>query len=137
MTNTPEANSSGARTLSPSQRVEQQLERQLARALAPLDRRALGVAIGVTSALAIALITIASVVADPDRQFPLHLLANYFRGYTVSWMGAGVGAVWAFLVGFCGGWFLAFTRNLILALWIMKVRIAADVESSRELLDHI
>lgn len=105
--------------------------------LAPFDRRALGLAVGTTSALAVALLTIASLLVDSQGRFPLNLLANYFRGYSVSWAGVSVGAVWAFGVGFCGGWFLAFIRNLIIALWIMKVRIAADVESSREVLDQI
>jgi hypothetical protein len=115
----------------------QKLERQLARALAPLDWRALAIAIGTTSAVAVALLTVASLLIDPERRFPLYLLAQYLRGYTVSWPGVGVGAVWAFGLGFLGGALLASIRNLVLTVWLMKVRITADVDSSREMLDHI
>jgi hypothetical protein len=137
MKSTPDPTRPARRPLSPSERAEQKLERALARALAPFDRRALGIAVGTTCALGIAGLTVASMLVDTEGRFPLNLLANYFRGYRVSWLGAGVGALWAFVAGFCGGWFLAFARNLIVTLWIMKVRIAADVKSSREVLDHI
>lgn len=137
MPHIPEPNQPSRPPLTPSQRAEQRLERRLSLELAPFDRRALGLAVGATSALAVVLLTIASLVVDAEGRFPLNLLSNYFSGYRVSWPGAGVGAAWGFVAGFCGGWFLAFVRNLIVTLWIMKVRIAADVKSSREVLDQI
>jgi hypothetical protein len=117
--------------------IEQKLEAQLARQFAPLDRRALGMAFGVTFALVLALVTAISLFADPGHRFPLGLLSQYFLGYSVSWTGVLVGAAWSFAMGFAGGWLLAFCRNLVLALWLMKVRIRADVNSSRNFLDHI
>ena len=137
MTHTPNPHKPSRPTLTRSQWAEPVLERRLSLELAPIDRRALGLAVGATGALALVLLTIASLVMDAEGRFPLKLLANYFLGYRVSLPGAAVGAAWGFVTGFCGGWFLAFVRNLVVALWIMKVRIAADVESSREVLDQI
>ena len=137
MTHTPNPRKPPTQMLTGLQRAESTLEQRLSSELAPFDRRSLGLAVGATSALAIVLLTIASLVMDAEGRFPLHLLAHYFRGYRVSLPGAGVGAAWGFAAGFCAGWFLAFVRNLIVTLWIMKVRITADVDSSREVLDQI
>ena len=93
MTHTPEPDQPSRQTLRTSQRAERKLERRLSVELAPLDRRALGLAAGITSSLAVLLLTIVSLLVDSEGRFPLNLLANYFRGYSVSWSGAGVGAV--------------------------------------------
>ena len=110
---------------------------QLALAFAPLDKRALGLAIGTAAALLIALATALSLVLDPTQLLPIGLLAQYFRGYTVSVVGIFVGGAWGFVTGFFWGWFTAFVRNLILALWLMTVRVRADFETQRDFLDHI
>lgn len=114
-----------------------EFEAQIARAFAPLDKRALGIAFGVAAALAVAVITVLSLLADPAQQFPLALLGQFFFGYTVSWAGVVVGALWAFATGFVWGWFLAFARNLMLSLWLLTVRVRADMASSRDVLDHL
>ena len=43
----------------------------------------------------------------------LALLANYFPGYTVTWIGALIGLVYGALVGAVAGWLLAWVYNAI------------------------
>jgi hypothetical protein len=113
------------------------VDQQLALAFAPLDKRALGVALGATIALLTFVATALSIVLDPEQRFPLYLLQQYFYGYQITWPGAVVGAFWGFAVGFAWGWFAAFARNLVLAVWLMTIRIRADFSTSRDFLDHL
>jgi hypothetical protein len=113
------------------------VEAQIVRAFAPLDKRALGVAMGVAGALVVAAVTMMSMLMDPAQRFPLALLAQYFAGYSVSVPGVFIGAAWAFATGFCWGWFIAFARNLMLSLWLLSVRVRADMATSRDVLDHL
>jgi len=117
--------------------ISPDVERRLALAFAPLDKRALGLAFGTALALLIALVTAVSLVADPTHRFPLELLAQYFAGYSVSAVGIVVGALWGFATGFFWGWFIAFARNFVLAVWLMTIRIRADFATQRDFLDHI
>ena len=102
----------------------------------PVDKRAFGVAIGVAAAMSIAGITILDLIV-PVPLPGLGLLNQYFAGYTVSWTGALIGGAWAFGVGFCAGWLLAFVRNLTLALSLFMVRSRSDLEEASDFLDHI
>lgn len=113
------------------------LQRQLALAFAPLDKRAFGLAAGIVLAIALASLTVASMLIDASQRFPLALLSEYCIGYEVSIRGAGIGGAWMFVIGFVWGWFLAFCRNLVLAIWLISVNVRADVEASRTFLDHI
>lgn len=113
------------------------LDHDLALVFAPLDKRALGLSLGVLLAILTGLLTVLSMSLDPDGRVPLALLREFFWGYEVSLRGAFIGAAWAFFTGFVWGWFLAFTRNLILAIWLIAVRVRADVSASRTFLDHI
>lgn len=113
------------------------LNQQLALVFAPLDKRALGIALGSVVAVLVLLLTFVSMVLDPGGRFPLTLLDEYFTGYDVSLTGALIGAAWGFVVGFMWGWFLAFSRNLVLAIWLLAVRVRANLSSSRTFLDHI
>lgn len=103
---------------------------------APIDKRAFGLAIGITSALALGLTTaVDMLLAKP--WLGLNLLGNYFAGYSVSWPGALIGAAWAFGVGFVAGWLLAFLRNLSLAISMFLVRTRAELDETSDFLDHI
>ncbi len=84
-----------------------------------------------------ALLTVVALVSPRARAFPLYLLREYFAGYTVSWSGVIVGAVWGFVVGFVAGWFAAFCRNLALAVSAFFIRTRAELNATREFLDHI
>jgi hypothetical protein len=113
-----------------------QVERVLERAFAPLHKRALGVAFGLTVGLVVFSLTVFHIVAQP-ADVPIHLLAQYFYGYDTSWRGAFIGMWWGFIAGFAAGWFLAFLRNFLIATWIVFVRAKASLAQTRDFLDHI
>ena len=130
-----------------------ELPPRLRLAFAPLDKAALGVALGVFLAGTIFLVTayhllfsdllLAHVdyLSREGRDYSggeLWLLANYFAGYDPeSWSGAGIGALWGLWVGFVVGWFLAFARNFIMATWLFLIRTRERMAADREFLDHI
>jgi hypothetical protein len=111
------------------------LDETLHMTIAPVHKMALGVATGLVCSLVVFAATAFIVVLQPQPQPRLDLLANYFYGYTVTWAGAVVGALWAFGVGFVAGWFVGFVRNFVTAVWIFFVRTRAQF--SRNFLDHI
>jgi len=103
---------------------------------APVDKRAFGVAIGTVTGLGIFALT----AIDMLRGMPwrgLRLLGQYFIGYDFTWEGALIGLLWGFAVGFCAGWFVAFTRNLALAISLFILRTRAELDTTRDFLDHI
>jgi succinate dehydrogenase/fumarate reductase cytochrome b subunit len=98
---------------------------ELMLAFAPVHKRAFGVAVGSALALAVLFMTVASVVLGRG-QAELSLLSVYFAGYSVTWV-----------VGFVAGWFTAFARNLLVAIWLLVVRARAELRATRDFLDHI
>lgn len=120
--------------------IEEQREETLSPSatllFAPVDKRAFGVAIGTVTGLGIFAVT----AVDLLRGYPwrgLRLLAQYFVGYSLTWEGALIGLLWGFAVGFCAGWFVAFTRNLALAISLFIIRTRAELNTTRDFLDHI
>jgi hypothetical protein len=117
-------------------------------AFSPLVKRALGFACGALLGGAVFLFTIGHVAAAAagltekagetiaSGQW-LWLLAQYFYGYEVTWLGAFVGLFWGFWTGFVAGWFLAFVRNLIVAVWVFWIRARQLLTDNRDFLDHI
>jgi hypothetical protein len=110
---------------------------RLALAFAPVHKRALGVAVGLTFALVLFAVTAFHVVAQLERAPKIALLAQYFYGYEVTWNGAFIGAFWGFVTGFVAGWFVAFVRNLITAIYVFMVRAKAELKQTADFLDHI
>jgi len=106
-------------------------------AFAPLHKLAFGIATGVAGAVLMVWLTVAGMYMPRGRDFPLSLLEQYFQGYSVSWSGVFVGAGWGFAVSFVAGWFAAFCRNLALAISAFVIRTRAELDSTREFLDHI
>ena len=106
-------------------------------AFAPLHKRAFGVATGVAGAALVAAITVGAILIPGAREIPFYLLEQYFEGYTVTWPGVLIGAAWGFGVAFIAGWFAAFCRNLALAISAFVIRTRAELDSTREFLDHI
>src|SRR5687768_841812 len=106
-------------------------------AFAPLHKRAFGIAMGVAGAFLMVLLTLAGLFLPGAREFPLGLIGQYFQGYSVSWSGVVVGALWGFAVAFIAGWFAAFCRNLALAISAFIIHTRAELDSTREFLDHI
>ena len=117
--------------------IDVELPRSAMLLFAPVDKRAFGAAIGSAFALGLMVLTAAELLLRPIPSLNPGLLSQYFTGYSVSWSGAFVGGAWGFFVGFCAGWFTAFTRNLVLALSLFMLRSRAELDSSQDFLDHI
>lgn len=115
--------------------MDRDLQKSMVLAFAPVHKRALGVAAGLTAGTLVALVTVLQFLVQPDGGPRIDLLSHYFYGYTVTPVGALIGFAWGFLVGFVAGWFLAFVRNLVTALWIFFVRAKSDL--TQDFLDHI
>lgn len=113
------------------------VNRVLQLAFAPLHKRAFGIAIGTACALFIFVFSAVHVMFDIPGALRLELLRAYFRGYSVTWAGTLIGAVWAFGIGFIAGWFLAFCRNMVIAISVFLTRTRAELRQTREFLDHI
>ncbi len=128
---------SASRTTAPITESGDELPRAASLLFAPIDKRAFGAAVGVASGLLIFAITVREVVARSPTTAGLALLDQYFPGYTVSWMGTLVGLAWGFALGFCAGWFVAFARNVVLAISLFMIRSRAELAETRDFLDHI
>jgi hypothetical protein len=109
----------------------------LTAAFLPLHKLAFGMATGVAAALLLFLLTALNIVLNPRPGIDLGLLREYFAGYSVTWPGAFIGAAWAGFAGFVMGWFLAFGRNLLLAVMLVVVRTRAELSQTKDFLDHI
>lgn len=110
---------------------------ELALAFAPVHKRAFGMATGAGAALLVALATVLHLVRSPNDPYPLSLLSEFFYGYTVSPRGILVGSAWAGFAAFTFGWFLAFLRNLTVATMLFISRTRAELDATRDFLDHI
>ena len=115
----------------------EELPRTASLLFAPLDKRAFGAAIGVATGLVIFLVTAIDLIRSSSPWIGLSLLNQYFAGYSVSWPGAFIGLAWGFAVGFCAGWFVAFMRNLVLAVSLFILQTRAELDDTRDFLDHI
>lgn len=123
----------------PKPRPDTELSQTLSLAFQPLHKRAFGMAVGSAAGLLVFAVTAVHLLRQPaPRTAPdLTLLAEYFYGYTVSWAGAFVGLAWGFVAGFVMGWFVAFSRNLVIAVSLFIGRTRAQLEGTRDFLDHI
>jgi len=106
-------------------------------AFAPLHKSAFGVACGAALGFFIFLITLVGVTRPPEIQNGLSLLSEYYAGYHVTVAGAFIGLAWGFVSGFVMGWFMAFMRNMSLAGSIFWIRTRAELNETRDFLDHI
>jgi hypothetical protein len=113
------------------------LQAALTQAFAPMHKRALGVAVGLTAGAGVFLLTAFHIVLASPEAANIELLSQYFYGYRVDWPGALVGAWWGGVAGFVAGWFFAFVRNFALATWLLVVRARVELFEARDFLDHI
>ena len=104
---------------------------------APLDKRAFGAAIGVAAGLLLFAVTAIDLTFHSPPRTGLVILNEYFAGYSVTWSGAFIGLAWGFAVGFCAGWFVALVRNLVLAISLFVLQTRAELDETRDFLDHI
>jgi hypothetical protein len=108
------------------------------RAIAALDARALGVAVGVVAAASILLATLVLLVRGGDVVGPhLSLLSQYFVGYGVSLTGAVWGSAYALALGFLAGYAFGGLRNLLIRAYLSYVWRRAERRSFRDLLDRL
>ena len=114
----------------------EQLPDELALAFRPLHKRAFGLAVGTTLGAVVFLATAYTLIV-PGSSGLLPLLASYFPGYTVSWTGALVGGAWTAFAFFVAGWFTAFCRNFVIAASVWLARTRAELQATRDFLDHI
>ena len=106
-------------------------------AFAPLHKAALGAAVALVTATGFALLTAADLLLDPQRRAGLDLLAHYFYGYSTTPRGVVIAFFWGGVVGFVAGWFVAFARNVIMAVWLLYVRARADWLATSTFFDHL
>ena len=106
-------------------------------AFSPLHKAAFGIAVGLVGGLGTAGITAFHLLIDPVNATDLALLSQFFYGYSVSWAGAAVGFFWASLAGFITGWFVAFVRNFVIAVWIFVVRTRAELSRVSDVLGDL
>jgi hypothetical protein len=116
--------------------MTEELPRELQLAFAPLHKRAFGMAVGLTAGGLLFVVTVYAIFV-PNPSELLALIANYFPGYSVSWLGALIGLAWATFTFFIAGWFCAFMRNLVIVASIWLARTRADLDAARDFLDHI
>ena len=98
-----------------AERLTSQEDRALRYALARANEQGWGIAIGLVAGLGLWLATAVQVVKGGPNPGPhLHLLSIYFPGYQVTWVGAFVGFVYAFVVGYGMGRTTATIYNRLL-----------------------
>jgi hypothetical protein len=116
---------------------ENTVDGPLLRAFAPLHRSALGIACGVVVGGLIGAATLALVIHGGYPNVKLYLLAQFFWGYSVSWLGALIGFLWGWVVGFVLGYGFALVRNAAVWVWLTVIRSQAEMEQYSDFLDHL
>ncbi len=93
------------------------MERELTRVIARLDGGVLALVFGLIAGVGLFAMTAILVVEDgPETGAHLKLLANYFPGYSVTWRGAFVGFLWAFVSGAAVGWLTGYLYNRVASI---------------------
>src|ERR1700752_3196103 len=106
-----------------AQNVEEQ---RILLAFAPLRKAAFGTAAGTISGTVLFFATMVLVLrGNPESSFGL--LAQYFKGYSVTLPGAFIGLLWGFGLGFILGWAFALFRNFGFWLWLTVIRSEAEM----------
>jgi|CXWL01.1.fsa_nt_gi hypothetical protein len=123
--------------MAPDHAVPESVQAALTRAVAPMHKRALGMAVGLTAGAGVFGLTAFHIIVGSSEAANIELLSQYFYGYQVDWLGAFIGAWWGCVAGFVAGWFFAFVRNFVLATWLLFVRAKADLFGAGDFLDHI
>jgi hypothetical protein len=96
-------------------RLTAQEEHALRKTLLRANEQGWGIAVGLLLGLGLFLATLVLVLKDGPNPGPhLSLLRIYFPGYSVTWIGAGIGFVYAFVVGYAVGRTIATIYNRFL-----------------------
>ena len=109
----------------------------LQRTMQKLDRTALGIALGTVGGVGLFLATVWLLIAGgPNVGANLRLIAQFFPGFSVTPIGAVIGFLYAFVVGFSVGWFFALGRNALLFFSLALTRRGAERQILRRLFEH-
>ncbi len=120
--------------------VETQIssDQMIEEVFARLDPFALGIAMGLVSALGLFLAATILLVKGGAVVGPtLSLLSHYFVGFRVTWVGAFVGFFEAGMMGFLLGYVVAGLRNWGMVAYATLVRNRAQAEERHKLLDKL
>jgi protoporphyrinogen oxidase len=111
---------------------------QLALVFARFDRLAMGMACGAAAAAVIFVLTSVLVIKGGEIVGPnLSLLRQYFPGYRVNFLGAFIGAAYAFAAGMVVGWLAAAVHNVSMFLYWIVIRRRAEHLALRHFLEVI
>jgi hypothetical protein len=91
----------------------------------------------VAAGLVIFVVTVVDLTLLSSSWQGIWLLGQILFGYALSWRGALIGLLWGFVLGFCAGWFVAFVRNLVMAISLFILQTRAELDDTRDFLDHI
>lgn len=97
-------------------RLTHQEEQALRNSLLRANEQGWGITIGLLLGVGLLLATIVLVVRGGPHPGPhLGLLGIYFPGYSVTWIGGGIGFVYAFVIGYAIGRTVATIYNRLIA----------------------
>ncbi len=120
-----------------TERLVDAVQGVLAGAFLKLDRLSFGLSWGLVCGCVLFLATLFLVLKGGSVTGPhLSLLSQFFPGYMVSWPGSLIGLGYGFVVGFLGGWAVAFLRNLVVFLYMAAVHRRSEHQLLRKLLEH-
>jgi protoporphyrinogen oxidase len=112
-------------------------EKILIRAFARMDKLAFAVALGAICGLLVLSATLWIISRGGDvLNSHLRLLAQYFIGYTVTVKGGFIAFGYSFFWGFLFGWLFAYLRNLLLAIYIYRIKRKAELLSLKDFFDN-
>lgn len=98
-----------------AERLTRQEAHALRHELARASEQGWGIAIGTVFGVGLWVATVTLVArGDPNPGPHLQLLGIYFPGYRVTWMGAWIGLVYAFVLGYAVGRTIATIYNRLL-----------------------
>jgi protoporphyrinogen oxidase len=112
-------------------------DRAVIRAFSRIDKLGFATGIGTVSGLLVFLATLWLNFTGGEVIAPsIHLLNQYFFGYSVTVKGAFVGMSYGFVWGFLFGWLSAYLRNLFAAFYMYRVKRKFELLSFRDFLDN-
>lgn len=113
-------------------------EELVGRIFARMDKLAFGVSVGTVTGLMFFVSTLWLILKGGTVIGPnLMLLAQYFKGFTVTISGAFIAMAYGFCWGMLLGWLTAYLRNLFLALYLLHIKMKSGLRSMREFLECI
>ena len=91
-----------------------ELQHKVNQAIARLKAGILAMVFGLVAGVGLfAMTSILLIEHGPNTGATLQLLGHYFLGYKVTWPGAFIGFIWAFLVGGLIGWLIGIIYNRV------------------------